>query len=370
MNLKIGNKTTNNYGEYLYERDKKYQEEKEKKIVLRKQKNYQEEKNSFMFKPLNNYESKLKSSSGKKDTSQDEKISNNNYYYDNYELNKYLYGSNNYRTSNRKYRENMIKNKIDKNENKSNNQKYKNNKGEINSSNNKLFYNSNNLKKNKNKIKIPYDKNRINNIHQKLFNSRIKPQMEKNHFSSSKSFSNKSFNINNSSSTMFSDEEYRNIFINLFNTINKEEKNFISGNTLNISKVPKNILVIINPIIKELLKNKNIKMNKEEFISCMNELFNNISSIDKRLIIYTYKNRSSKNNSLIINNSKSNFSQFQIRPETPDFSLKNKYNYYYNNMQKMSANNLKNNVGFQSSKSQKKVEEFLYGNNSNFYHGF
>ena len=169
---------------------------------------------------------------------------------------------------------------------------------------------------------------------------------------------------------MFSDEEYRNIFINLFNTINKEEKNFISGNTLNISKVPKNILIIINPIIKELLKNKNIKMNKDEFISCMNELFNNISSIDKRLIIYTYKNRSSKNNSLIINNSKSNFSQFQIRPETPDFSLKNKYNYYYNNMQKMSANNLKNNVGFQSSKSQKKVEEFLYGNNSNFYHGF
>ena len=177
--------------------------------------------------------------------------------------------------------------------------------------------------------------------------------------------------FNNSSSTMFSDEEYRNIFINLFNTINKEEKNFISGNTLNISKVPKNILVIINPIIKELLKNKNIKMNKEEFISCMNELFNNISSIDKRLIIYTYKNRSSKNNSLIINNSKSNFSQFQIRPETPDFSLKNKYNYYYNNMQKMSLNNLKNSyVDFQSSKAQKKVEEFLYGSNANFYHGF
>ena len=103
----------------------------------------------------------------------------------------------------------------------------------------------------------------------------------------------------------------------------------------------------------------------------MNELFNNISSVDKRLIIYTYRNKNSKNNSLVINNNKSNFRQFRIRPETPDFSLQNKYNYYYNNMQKMSLNNLKNSyVDFQSSKTQKKVEEFLYGSNANFYHGF
>ena len=130
-------------------------------------------------------------------------------------------------------------------------------------------------------------------------------------------------------------------------------------------------MLIINPIIQELLNNKEVKIKKEEFISCMNELFNNISSVDKRLIIYTYRNKNSKNNSLVINNNKSNFRQFRIRPETPDFSLKKKYNYYYNNMQKMSLNNLKNNyVDFQSSKTQKKVEEFLYGSNANFYHGF
>ena len=372
LNLKIGNKTTNNYGEYLYERDKKYQEEKEKRIVLNKQKKIQEEKNSFVFKPINNYENKLKSNTSKNEISQEEKT-NNKYYYYNDDLNKYLYGSNNYRTSNLKYKENMIKNNIDKIENKSINQKYQDNRSSNNNSsnNNKLFYNSNNLKKNKNKIKIPYDKSRINDIHQKLFNSRIKPKLEKNNLFSSKSFSNKSFNINNSCSTMVSEEENRNIFINLFNAINKEQKNYISGNTLNLSKVPKNILLIINPIIQELLNNKKVKIKKEEFISCMNELFNNISSVDKRLIIYTYRNKNSKNNSLVINNNKSNFRQFRIRPETPDFSLKNKYNYYYNNMQKMSLNNLKNNyVDFQSSKTQKKVEEFLYGSNANFYHGF
>ena len=372
LNLKIGNKTTNNYGEYLYEKDKKYQEEKEKRIVLNKQKKIQEEKNSFIFKPINNYENKLKSNTSKNEISQEEKTSNKYYYY-NDDLNKYLYGSNNYRTSNLKYKENMIKNNIDKIENKSINQKYQDNRSSNNNSsnNNKLFYNSNNLKKNKNKIKIPYDKSRINDIHQKLFNSRIKPKLEKNNLFSSKSFSNKSFNINNSCSTMVSEEENRNIFINLFNAINKEQKDYISGNTLNLSKVPKNILLIINPIIQELLNNKDVKIKKEEFISCMNELFNNISSVDKRLIIYTYRNKNSKNNSLVINNNKTNFRQFRIRPETPDFSLKNKYNYYYNNMQKMSLNNLKNSyVDFQSSKTQKKVEEFLYGSNANFYHGF
>ena len=37
INLKIGHKISNNYGEYLYEKNKKYQEEKEKKLLLIKQ---------------------------------------------------------------------------------------------------------------------------------------------------------------------------------------------------------------------------------------------------------------------------------------------------------------------------------------------
>ena len=373
MNLKIGNKTSNNYGEFLYERDKKYQEEKEKKIVLIKQKKYQEEKKYYTFKPIIN-NNKTHSNSITKDISYDDKRMNNNIYNYNNDLKKYLNSNHSYKAENLKHKENFIKNNIDKNQ--ASSQKLQDNKNKNKLYNNNLFYNSN--KQIKTKSKIPYDKNRNNNINnyfQKLYDSRVKTPLEKNHLSSSKSFSNKSLNNfnTNSNSLMFSEEENRNIFINLFNSLSGGEKEFISGKTLTMNKVPKNILVIINPIIKELLNNKNIQMSKEDFISCMNAIFNNISSVDKRLIIYTYNNRRhNKNKSLVLsNNNKKNFSQLKIKPETPDFSLKNKYNYYYNSiLQKKPMNNLKNNVGFQSSKAQKKVEEFLYGDNSNFYHGF
>ena len=111
-------------------------------------------------------------------------------------------------------------------------------------------------------------------------------------------------------------------------------------------------------------------MDKEEFISCMNELFNNISSYDKRLIIYTYNTKYNQNKSLVLNNHKNNFTQLHKRAETPDFSLKNKYNFYYNDNNNKPMNNLKNNIGFQSSKAQKKLEQFLYGSNTKFYNGF
>ena len=368
LNLKIGNKTSNNYGEYLYERDKKYQEEKEKKIVLMKQKKYQEEKKFYTFKPIVDFDKKDKSNFIKKDMSFEEKRVNDNYN-ENNDIKNYLYVNNNYKSANFKYKENLIKNSIDKNNNKMNNNKYQDNKSNVNTNNNKLFYNSNNIKKTKNKIKIPYDKNRKNNTNQQILDSRVKTKLEKNNLISSKSFSNKS--LTNTNTIQFSEEENKKIFLNLFNAINKGESDYISGNSLNLSKVPKNILIIINPIIKELLNNKYIRMNKEEFITCMNELFNNISSVDKRLIIYTYNNRHKKNKSLVLTNNKNNFNQIKIRSETPDYSLKSKFSYYYNNnIPKKQMNNLKNNFGFQSSKAQKKIEEFLYGNDSNFYYGF
>ena len=359
LNLKIGNKTSNNYGEYLYEMDRKHQEEKEKKIVLIKQQKYQEEKKYFTFKPIINNNNKIKNNIINKDISYEEKRMVNNSYNYNNNINKYFYMNNN-EESNLKSKEKNNKNTVDKKQ-----------KSKAKIENNNLFYNSN--KQSKNKQKIPYDKNRNNNIcnnFQQLFDLRTKTPISNSHIFSSKSFSNKSLN-NNSNSVIYSEEENKNIFINLFNSINNGEKEFISGYSLNMGKIPKNILVILNPIIKELLKNKNRQLNKEDFISCMNELFNNISSVDKRLIIYTYKNKHNKSNSLVLNSSKNNFSQIKIKPETPDYSWKNKYNYYYNNdMQKMPMNNLKNNFGYKSSKTQKKIEEFLYGDNSNFYHGF
>ena len=379
LNLKIGNKTPNNYGEYLYERDRKYQEEKEKKMILIKQKKYLDEKKFFTFKPnINLSKNKLRYNLTNKDISYEEKRTPNNSYNNN--LNRYLYSNINSRTENLNSKKKDKKKNI--NQNKSYNFKYSETKKSINLNNNN--YNSNNKKQCKNKIKIPYDKNRNKHIlkEQNLINSRIKtPQDNKNLFSS-KSFSNKSYS-NNTNSNIISEEENRHIFINLFNSLSNGEKEFISGNSINIHKISKNILCIINPIIKELLNDRNRQISKEEFILYMNDLFNNLSSVDRRLIIYTYNIKHTKNNSLVLNNYKNNYSQIQLRAETPDFSLKNKYNYYYNNnsninnnnnninsKQKTPMNNLKNTVGFQSPKSQKKLESFLYGKNSNFYYGF
>ena len=46
-----------------------------------------------------------------------------------------------------------------------------------------------------------------------------------------------------------------------------------------------------------VLNNKDKPIEKEEFLALMNNLFNQISSIDRRLLIYTYNNRYIKNNS-------------------------------------------------------------------------
>ena len=90
----------------------------------------------------------------------------------------------------------------------------------------------------------------------------------------------------------------------------------------------------------------------------------------KILKIYLGSNNSKKMG--ILNSGDPLYSDRSISNNEESIKSKNKYNYYYNynNKQKLSMNNLKNNVGFQSSKAQKKLEDFLYGDNSNFYHGF
>ena len=118
----------------------------------------------------------------------------------------------------------------------------------------------------------------------------------------------------------------------------------------------------------------------------MNNLFYNISSIDKRLLIYTYNNKSNKNNSFILNNNNYNNlkkSAFAMRPATPNFSTRanhykneiinknNIYEYnYYSGDKSREMNFLNNNGGFRNSKIQKNIDEFLYGNNSHYYYGF
>ena len=117
----------------------------------------------------------------------------------------------------------------------------------------------------------------------------------------------------------------------------------------------------------------------------MNKLFNEISSIDKRLLIYTYNNRHMKNNSFISNNNNYNNlkkSLLTVRPGTPNYSIREnqynneiinrnynyKYNYFNNDqIKRINMSNNYNKIHYQNSLIQKNINEYLYGNN-NYYH--
>ena len=230
---------------------------------------------------------------------------------------------------------------------------------------------------NKNQNKNINNFNNFNNINKSNRNTKLHNYNRPNQFSASKS--SKSYNLNNDK------DENKKVFINLFNDLDLDQDNIIMGQNLNTNKVPKNIIRIINPVIKEILKNKNKPIKKDEFIFLMNKLFNNISSIDKRLLIYTYNNRHTKTHSFIsdyynYNNIKK--SAFSNRPGTPNYSIRkhylneiiNKnYNYDYNyfnsdKIQKMNMLNKNNNV--ENSRTQKNIDDYLYGTNNHYYYGF
>ena len=88
-----------------------------------------------------------------------------------------------------------------------------------------------------------------------------------------------------------------NAFINLFNDLDSDQDGIISPININLNKIPKNILNIIEPLISEL-KEENQSLTQEVFLLAMNKLFDDISLLEKREIIKTYKNNRKVNKSL------------------------------------------------------------------------
>ena len=375
--LKIGNKISSNYGEYLYERNKKYQEEKEKRMLLIKQKKYEEEKKNYPFKPNINTEyitnKNMIIDQRENSTNREMQNINNNLNRDIYSnINKYFKTEkpklNSYNYNQKSHKNNSF---FNKNQNQYNNKIIKDqlNLNKNRSQNYQIINSNYNISQNPNcsKIKLNNNKN--------ITNAKLQHFYQAKQLLTSKSSNNCYFNNDV--------KENKNIFINLFNDLDIDEDNIIIGNNLNTSKVPKNILRIINPVIKEILKNKNKPIAKDEFIFYMNNLFNNMSSIDKRLLIYTYNNRHNKNKSFIIYNNNKNTAT-TMRPSTPNYSTRanhfknemNKrinYNYEYNyyNYDKMRQMNcLNDNIGIQNTKMQKDINQYLYGNNNNYYNGY
>ena len=113
-------------------------------------------------------------------------------------------------------------------------------------------------------------------------------------------------------------------FINLFKDLDSDQDNSINGININITKIPKNVYDIIEPLLNEL-KEDNHSLNKEEFLIAMDRLFDDISSIDRRIIINAYSKgkQYKKNKGLNINNSFINENN-KYRSLTPNCTWNNK----------------------------------------------
>ena len=151
---------------------------------------------------------------------------------------------------------------------------------------------------------------------------------------------------------IFSENKIR-AFNNLFNDLDSDQDGIISGINININKIPKNIINIIQPLLIEL-KEDNQTLNKDEFLIAIDKLFEDISFIEKREIINKYKNIFRKNKSLDLKNK-----YFRTNDNTNKLA-----NNYYNKIMKLfdSISNKTSKTTKNSSTTKNKIEFNLGGN--------
>ena len=122
-------------------------------------------------------------------------------------------------------------------------------------------------------------------------------------------------------------------FNNLFNVLDSDQDGIISGINININNLQNNILNIIQPLLFEL-KEDNLTLTKEEFVTAMNKLFEDISLIEKGEIINKYKTIQKKNKSLDIGNSYYSYKS----------NNSSNFNFFMNNNTNKLANNHYNKI--------------------------
>ena len=129
-------------------------------------------------------------------------------------------------------------------------------------------------------------------------------------------------------------------FEKLFNDLDVDQDNNISGLNLNVTKIPDKIINIIQPILIEL-KHDNQFINKNEFLIAMDKLFKDISKTERREIInYYYKSRKNKSFCMNYNSrNKYNFNMPYNNYKSKDLTLNNDTNKlaynYYNKIKRM-----------------------------------
>ena len=143
-------------------------------------------------------------------------------------------------------------------------------------------------------------------------------------------------------------------FSNLFNELDSDQDNLITSLSMNLSNIPNNILKIIEPLLVELKEDQQT-LNQEEFIKAMSKLFENISSTERRQLISEYTNTKQRNTNKINLMKNSN-------------KIKSKKNYSL--IKRDTDNNLNFNNISNINNSRMSKKSYLYFDDNNFDNNF
>ena len=153
-------------------------------------------------------------------------------------------------------------------------------------------------------------------------------------------------------STKYLNEANYKAFCNLFNELDSDQDNLITSLSMNLNNIPDNILKIIEPLLVELKEDQQT-LNQDEFIKAMSKLYENISSTERRQLISEYNNTRQKNTNKDI---------------LPKNSNKNKKNCSL--IKKETDNNLNFNNISNINNSRMSKKSYLYFDDNNFDNNF
>ena len=123
-------------------------------------------------------------------------------------------------------------------------------------------------------------------------------------------------------STKYLNEANYKAFSNLFNELDSDQDNLITSLSMNLNNIPDNILKIIEPLLVELKEDQQT-LNQEEFIKAMSKLYENISSTERRQLINEYNNARQKNpnKDIFVKNSNKNKKNYSLIKKDTDNNL-------------------------------------------------
>lgn len=344
----INNTKVNNYGQYLFERNKIASQEKQNQLYeIKRQEDIDEFKRCSFMPKINTH--KYSNIHSKYRLQQNKLILNEQKYNFKPKIN------NNYKTDltfeqRQKIYANLYKQRNDELRKCFTNSKY-DEKG------NELFKPklvSNQYNSNKETISI-FDKNysyykKYDFNKKQLYKKFYKENDKNNNRICSKEKTDKLLN-----------DLYVKTFTRLFKDLDSDQDDLITSLNINTSNVPKPILKIITPILNEL-KDDNQTLNCEEFILVMIRFFEDISFVDRQRVINFYKNKERTNHDR----------DFSFnRSQTPSYCKLNKFYYnnsFLNNSNQLMRNNSSKSISLLCNKSKKnekmalKHEQKMYEN--------